>query len=241
MPDQVTVRRHVVGFSRQFAELVESGQKRQTIRTVRKRAIQVGDELRLYAGLRQKGARLLGVGRVTEVHPIMIAEQYVTNWDTYLSTGGSHGDAFAELDGFGSALEMVDWFRRTHGLPFVGVVIRWADHPDITQENIDLYTGERRCDAMDCARRLAVLRALPSYRVRPGMMTLSDLAEDVSLSPDVASFFLADCWQTGAAVRHLRRGKPAAWARAAAGEIVLRRAEALLDGRLCRETPWEGS
>jgi len=38
---------------------VESGEKRQTIRAVRKRPIKVGDKLHLYSGLRTKKARNL--------------------------------------------------------------------------------------------------------------------------------------------------------------------------------------
>jgi len=31
----------------------------------------------------------------------------------------------ARLDGFKSAAAMFDWFEKTHGLPFEGLLIRW--------------------------------------------------------------------------------------------------------------------
>ena len=33
--------------------------------------------------------------------------------------------AIAKADGFGSWEEMLDWFEKTHGLPFEGLLIRW--------------------------------------------------------------------------------------------------------------------
>lgn len=32
---------------------------------------------------------------------------------------------FAQADGFQSEREMIDWFKSTHGLSFLGVVISW--------------------------------------------------------------------------------------------------------------------
>lgn len=34
-------------------------------------------------------------------------------------------DTFARLDGFADWHEMRDWFSKTHGLPFNGVMIEW--------------------------------------------------------------------------------------------------------------------
>lgn len=31
----------------------------------------------------------------------------------------------AQLDGFRNAIEMRDWFRDVHGLPFEGEIIKW--------------------------------------------------------------------------------------------------------------------
>jgi hypothetical protein len=34
-------------------------------------------------------------------------------------------EEIAKRDGFSSTVEMAEWFDRTHGLPFEGLVIRW--------------------------------------------------------------------------------------------------------------------
>ena len=34
---------------------------------------------------------------------------------------------FAEADGFKGFMDMAEWFAKTHGLPFKGVVIEWAE------------------------------------------------------------------------------------------------------------------
>lgn len=111
---------HVLNFQARFAELVASGAKRQTIRAPRKRPIAMGDTLRLYTGLRQKGARLLGEGRVTAVA-----------WPYRIPAAVRRGRqtrklyAMAIADGFESGPEMCAWFQKVHGLPFDGVLIQW--------------------------------------------------------------------------------------------------------------------
>jgi hypothetical protein len=52
-----------LNFKKQFSELVSSGKKRQTIRSIRKIPIKVGDKLYLYSGLRQK-------------HPLNLLKKY---------------------------------------------------------------------------------------------------------------------------------------------------------------------
>lgn len=62
-PDVLCDRKvFLINFKQQFAEMVESGEKRQTIRRERKghRQIGKGDHLKLYTGLRTKQCRLLG-------------------------------------------------------------------------------------------------------------------------------------------------------------------------------------
>lgn len=36
-------------------------------------------------------------------------------------------NAFARADGFPNANDLWDWFRDTHGLPFMGIVIYWQN------------------------------------------------------------------------------------------------------------------
>ena len=113
--------RHVINFSPQFAPLVESGAKRQTIRKLRKRPIRVGDTLRLYVGMRTKACRLLGEAVCGSVECVVFGHGRGSH-----PTARQDQEAFARTDGFESYAEMLAWFERTHGLPFEGVVIRWG-------------------------------------------------------------------------------------------------------------------
>jgi hypothetical protein len=113
----------LLGFSPQFAALVESGEKRQTIRAWRKFPICVGDRVYLWTGLRQPGARKLGEGIVESVDAIRIERnrarvRTIPLWD-------SGRVELAKDDGFESFDAMAAWFERTHGLPFTGTLIRW--------------------------------------------------------------------------------------------------------------------
>ena len=120
---------HILNFQPRFAELVASGAKRQTIRLLRKRPIAFGDTLRLYTGLRRPGARLLAVGRVTSVQTIRLNwRKCLLDWKPQtkmLDTEFAQRTRIARLDGFSNWNEMIQWFERTHGLPFNGVLIRW--------------------------------------------------------------------------------------------------------------------
>ncbi len=50
----------LIGFKKQFAHLVESGEKTQTVRSFPKRVPRIGETAYLYTGLRTKGCRKLG-------------------------------------------------------------------------------------------------------------------------------------------------------------------------------------
>lgn len=127
-----------LNFKKEFAEDVEWGHKRQTIRAPRKdgRAhANVGDTLKLYTGMRTGQCRLLGQATVTRVDVIwMDAVSMKLNGRQVYSTLTSRHDPqtdneFAQADGFDGFTEMADWFRDVHGLPFQGVVIYW-DQPN---------------------------------------------------------------------------------------------------------------
>ena len=113
----------LLGFSPQFAALVESGAKRQTIRASRKHPICVGDRVFLWTGLRQPGARKLGEGIVEDVDAIRIERNRVRVRTIPLWDSGRL--QLAKDDGFESWNALADWFDRTHGLPFTGTLIRW--------------------------------------------------------------------------------------------------------------------
>jgi len=117
-----------LNFQQRFAAAVESGEKRQTIRAVRALPLKVGDTLHLFTGMRTRACRRLGTVVCTEVTPFEIVS--AGGWSIYWVLDdqcmtNDECDALAKADGFASEYEMTEWFDRTHGLPFEGVLIRW--------------------------------------------------------------------------------------------------------------------
>ena len=110
-----------LNFQKQFADKVESGEKRQTIR---RRSFQPGDKLYLYTGQRTKQCRKLGEAIVKETYSIVIPNEDEIYFDDCILTG-QEKDQLARDDGFRGCDDMVDWFKNTHGLPFKGYMIRW--------------------------------------------------------------------------------------------------------------------
>ena len=129
-----------LNFQARFAALVASGKKKQTIRATRKRPIKAGDTLYLFSGQRTKHSRRLAVGICTETFPVVIAygqrigKDLVTSRMPQICGVGECGTYYlhdadqsdiARRDGFNGVDDLVDWFEETHGLPFLGQVIRW--------------------------------------------------------------------------------------------------------------------
>lgn len=109
-------------FQPRFADMVESGQKTQTIRkTLRGK---VGDTVYLYTGQRTKQCRKLGEGRIVAIQEVRIRRQGIFTGDSILS--GPDHDRFAAADGFPGLKEMFDWFETVHGLPFDGFLYKWV-------------------------------------------------------------------------------------------------------------------
>lgn len=139
-----------LNFQKQFAPAVESGEKQQTIRAYRKdgRDVKVGDKLYLYYGMRTKQCRKLGEAHCISVSRLRLLGRHVATGNVNLLYGNpgkrsgidrfcvassnDHGNSrrrfnrFAKADGFSSADEMVEWFDKTHGLPFEGLLIKWG-------------------------------------------------------------------------------------------------------------------
>lgn len=113
-------------FHKQFAADVESGKKRQTIRARRKDGIrpQVGQTAFLYTGTRTKACRKLGEYPIKAVRLVFISEFGALGKEGLFDANKSL-DEFAHDDGFESWKAMVDWFKKTHGLPFEGDLIKW--------------------------------------------------------------------------------------------------------------------
>lgn len=115
-----------LNFQKQFADDVESGLKRQTIRLVRKHPIIKGNTLFLYTGQRTKYCKKLGETVCKSVEQFVIESSCpirVFVGINELSRGEvqrlAHADGFSTLDDF------INFFRLRHGLPFQGVLIKW--------------------------------------------------------------------------------------------------------------------
>lgn len=125
-----------LNFKAQFAEDVEYGHKRQTVRAPRKDGrphCKVGDTLKLYTGMRTKACRLLGEATVTRIARVKIEPTCMYVNDRLLPSAIYDRDCeqtdneFAEADGFKSFTDMANWFSDVHGLPFEGTVIEWHE------------------------------------------------------------------------------------------------------------------
>lgn len=123
-------------FKAKFADDVEAGRKRQTIR-LKKRAVP-GDALQLYTGMRTKKCRKLrdeicaSVRRITIRVPVTPEESEVDKtviWavirvDAELLTF-EESTELAWDDGFDSVDSFIEFFRDQYGLPFHGFLITW--------------------------------------------------------------------------------------------------------------------
>lgn len=113
----------LINFQKQFANNVEAGIKRQTFRKKRKYPIKINETLYLYTGCRTKKARKLGEFtcmniKNAEIHwnGVYINETYLSSWES---------EKIARADGFNDFSEMKNWFKKIHGLPFEGILIKW--------------------------------------------------------------------------------------------------------------------
>ncbi len=126
-----------LNFKKQFADDVELGLKRQTIRAPRKDGrlhCKVGDTLKLYTGMRTNQCRLLGEATVTRTAQVGIepTEMFLNGEILHAilhsrDQSDPTDNEFAEADGFDSFMDMASWFDDIHGLPFEGTVIYWDE------------------------------------------------------------------------------------------------------------------
>lgn len=113
-------------FKARFAEAVERGVKRQTIRATREgrsRHARPGEPVQLYVGLRTKDAR-----KLVDPDPICTLSTYCNIHATGVTLGNHPTidlDEFARRDGFKDFADMKTWFAENHGLPFIGRLIAW--------------------------------------------------------------------------------------------------------------------
>jgi len=115
-----------LNFKKEFSDKVASGEKKQTIRALRKdcKNPRPGQTLYLYTGMRTQYCKKLGEGTCTSVEPICIEEHYEIVVGVRLLPLAEE-IRFIRADGFKSAKKFYDFFRKTHGLPFWGLLIKW--------------------------------------------------------------------------------------------------------------------
>jgi len=124
-------------FKPQFAPLVKSGAKRQTIRPMPQRLPKIGDleswrewTARPYNSPQRELAqvRLISVERLTIVREF--SETLLRLLDRPFNGSKMTSDewrSFARADGFRSLFELAAWFESEHGFPFAGIVINAED------------------------------------------------------------------------------------------------------------------
>lgn len=114
-----------LNFKKQFAPLIESGEKRCTIRTLRKdgRKPKVGDILYLYIGMRTKNCRKLKEAVCISSNPIIIDIDHLEIDGIELHSFSKMKIAFK--DGFDTYDDFIAFFQKHHGLPFHGYLIKW--------------------------------------------------------------------------------------------------------------------
>ena len=107
--------------------MVESGQKTQTIRKVRKHPTKPGQIAYLNTGMRTKNFRRLGIGMIESVTPFKLrSERHFKVGDQfYYPEHFGNGRKLAKKDGFKDWESFVEFFKTHYGLPFEGEIIKW--------------------------------------------------------------------------------------------------------------------
>jgi hypothetical protein len=127
-----------LNFKKQFASRVELGlkqpdhpkAKRQSIRAMRKdgRDPQVGDTLYLYTGMRTKACRKLGEAKCAVSEPIVIKKNHqilIVHTDVIEMLSAEKITELVKADGFETEDAFFDFFKKTHGFPFYGMIYKW--------------------------------------------------------------------------------------------------------------------
>lgn len=116
-----------LNFKCDFVGAILRGEKRQTIRQVRKHPIKPGDKLYLYTGMRTAHCSKIADAVCESISPIEIRADGMSldgadmlEWEQVQM---AHADGFRDVELFRY------FFERQYGLPFVGVVIRFRPTP----------------------------------------------------------------------------------------------------------------
>ncbi len=106
---------------------IKSGAKRQSIRGDRKKPIKIGDKLYLYWKQRSpKDCEKLGETTCIKTTPLTIEKsKVILNYPNCGDYELVDLDKFAIADGFDNWQETIEFFDKTHGLPFTGNLLEW--------------------------------------------------------------------------------------------------------------------
>ena len=116
-----------LNFKARFVPMIESGEKHQTIRALRLdgRNPKKGDTLYLYTGMRTKNCRKLKEVVCKSVEQITIEECSTIIFVGVAPLTINQMIKMSKSDGFETLYDFVDFFRKTHSLPFHGLLIKW--------------------------------------------------------------------------------------------------------------------
>jgi hypothetical protein len=114
----------ILNFKKEFAQAVELGTKRTTIRATRRCPVKAGDTLYLYTGLRTKCARKLREERCISECSISLFPDKTVTMDNRTASR-AQVQTLARIDGFDTENDFFRFFESTHGLPFTGQLIMW--------------------------------------------------------------------------------------------------------------------
>ena len=112
-------------FKKEFADGVESGIKRQTIRKPRKTGNpEPGATLYLFTGMRTRACRRLLTIKCKQVDEIRIAGHGSVFIDGH-KLGIWELQKLVKDDGFTSVAAFFAFFQKNYGFPFNGILIKW--------------------------------------------------------------------------------------------------------------------
>lgn len=104
----------LLGFKKEFRNMILSGEKRQSIRRVGKRSFRVGERLAMYSGLRTKYCKRIGESKITAIKVLEFEKNGTLLLDGRILDRQSRED-FAKADGFISFDNMIGWFEKEYG------------------------------------------------------------------------------------------------------------------------------
>jgi len=118
---------------KEYARRTRIKPKTTTIRAMRKKLFQKGDSLYLFSGQRTKNCQRLGKVTCRKTEEFVITEEFPGIFNIIINGAKLSDEAALNValeDGFTALVEMIKWFRKMHGFPFVGQRIYLANTYD---------------------------------------------------------------------------------------------------------------